>query len=97
MILHQDNSVFPRKKRKKQYFIDGIINAINAAVETNFKIFKDFQARGDAKGKAGRYENVIDKRTGGMSLSYIIAIIAVIILIIVGTWFGFKKVAGTKK
>ena len=98
IVLRSKDTVIIKKKRvgrKKQYFIAGIINAINAANETNFKIFKDFQARGDAKTAYYSPYYEIDKR-GQISFTYVMAIIVIIILIIVGAWVGFKKLKQAK-
>ena len=80
-----------RAKNKK--FADA--GLIEGGVNALFGGFKDiFTSKKSAD--APRNQKIIDNRTGGMNLTYLLAILAIGAVVIVGAWVGFKKLKQAK-
>ncbi|MDR0207033.1 MAG: hypothetical protein LBI45_07250 [Bacteroidales bacterium] len=82
----------PHKKKRRFIVgevVEGGVKGIFSGVTNLFKSKKS--------ANAPRSRFIIDKRTGGIDLSYITAIIAVIVVVVIAAWLGFKKLRSVKK
>jgi len=88
----------PQKKKpvkKKKFFVGDIISGVTGIFTGVASLVTNKKQKEKAPPKE-RYQVIVDNRTGGVNLSYIIAILTVVILIIVIMWVGIKKLKAKK-
>jgi len=81
----------PVKKKKFAIgeIVGGGISGLFSGIAGLFKPKKEAQPK-------ERYQVVVDNRTRGINLTYIIAILTVVIVVIVIMWVGIKKLKAKK-
>jgi len=86
----------PKKKPvKKKNKLLALGEVVSGGVQGMFAGFTNlFKSKKSAD--APRNQKIIDNRTGGMSMSYLIAILVVVVLVIVIMWVGIKKIKAKK-
>jgi len=90
----------PRKKHTdggyKNNFVGAIISGISGLLTGGMSLAGNLIGKNKDKGKT-KDKPVIDKRTGSIDITYILAIVTVAVLVIVAFWIGINKLKKAKK
>jgi len=81
----------PKSAKKKLVTGEAVAGGVTGLFSGLTDLFKSKKSA-----DAPRNQKIIDNRTGGMDLTYLLAILALGAVVIVGAWVGFKKLKKAK-